>query len=146
MMEEVRKLREETGAGVMECKRALEEAGGELRRAVEVIRERGYAKAEKKADRVAGSGLIVAYVHNDRIGALVELRCETDFVAHTDAFRELAKNVAMQVAATGVETVEELLAAAYIKDPARTVADLVTEAVARMGENTIVRRFVRYAL
>ena len=143
---EVRKLREETGAGVMECKRALEEAKGDLRRAAEIVRERGYAKAEKKSERVAGSGLIVAYVHNDRIGVLVELRCETDFVARADAFRELGKNIAMQVAATGVETVEALLAEEYIKDASKTIGDLIAEAVARMGENTLVRRFIRYAI
>lgn len=168
----VKELRERTGAGVMECKRALEESGGDLNKAAAILREQGAAKASKKAGREARQGLIETYIHGGRIGAMVEVNCETDFVARTDDFKHLAKEVAMQVAATGpgwvsnaevpaddrAAGVEEfgdekrfvearvLLAQPSIRDPKRTVGDLVQDAIAKIGENIVVRRFVRFEL
>ncbi len=168
----VKELRERTGAGVMECRAALEDAKGDLEKAVELLRQRGLAKAEKKAGRVAREGVIISYVHGNpgRIGVLLELNCETDFVARTDHFLRLAKDLAMQVAATSPSylakedvppevltgiadgRVDEFLKEAclleqpFIKDPSRTVGSLIKEAIALLGENVVVRRFCRYEL
>lgn len=160
--EDVRALREATSAGVMDCKRALEEAGGDLEKAKELLRQRGLALAEKRAGRTASQGVVDSYIHaGGRIGVIVEVNCETDFVARTDAFRELAHDVAMQVAATApayvsAEEMPEgaegdpkevaLLAQPFIKDPGRTIGDLVNEVIAKTGENVKVRRFVRFEL
>lgn len=187
---QVQELRQQTGVGMMECKRALEEAEGDFDRAVELLRLRGQAKAARKAGRAANEGRVEAYIHlGGKIGVLIELDCETDFVAKTDDFRELARSLAMQVAATSplavrpedldpevvekeaaiyrqqaeesgkpAEIVEKiargrlekwyqevcLLEQAFVKDPDRKVADVVTEAVQRLGENIVVRRFVRF--
>lgn len=168
----VKELRERTGAGVMECRTALEDAKGDLERAAELLKQRGLAKAEKKAGRMASEGVIVSYVHGNpgRIGVLLELNCETDFVARTDRFASLAKDLAMQVAATGpsylkkedvpaevLTKVEDgradeflkeacLLEQPFIKDPSRTVDSLIKETIAVLGENVVVRRFCRYQL
>lgn len=143
---EVQKLREMTGAGVMECKRALDEAGGDLAKALEIIRERGFAKAEKKAGREAGAGIVDSYVHQDRVGVLVQLNCETDFVARSDEFRELAHEIAMQIAAMDPESVEELLKEPYIRDEKVTIGELVKQTIAKLGENIEIKRFSRFAL
>lgn len=158
----VMELRARTGAGVMDCRRALAEAGGDLERAAGLLRTWGVAKAEKKAGREAREGLVESYIHGGgRIGVLVEVNCETDFVARTEDFRRLARELAMQVAATDPryvsrdEVPEEqrdnpelaqaiLLEQPYIRDDRRTVADLLTEAVAKVGENIQVRRFARF--
>ncbi|HEV8338130.1 MAG TPA: translation elongation factor Ts [bacterium] len=158
----VMELRARTGAGVMDCRRALSEAGGDPDRAAALLRTWGVAKAEKKAGRAAREGLVESYVHGGgRIGVLVEVNCETDFVARTEDFRRLARELAMQVAATDPrfvsrdEVPEEqrddpdlaqaiLLEQPYIRDERRTIADLVTEAVAKVGENIQVRRFARF--
>lgn len=158
----VKALRARTGAGVMDCRRALEEAGGDLERAAALLRERGLATAARKAGRATTEGLVEAYIHaGGRLGALVEVDCETDFVARTEDFRRLARELAMQVAATGPlyvsrEEVPEddrsrpdlaqlvLLEQPYIRDPHRTVGDLVRETVAKVGENIQVRRFARF--
>ncbi len=158
----VKELRETTGAGVMDCKKALELAQGDKEKAISLLKEKGLAQAQAKAHRVTAQGLVDAYMHpGGRLGALVEVNCESDFVARTDAFKELAHNLAMQVAACaplylsrddipGGEQVnpEEtcLLAQPFIKDPARTVGDLVAETAAQTGENVKVRRFVRFEL
>ncbi|MPZ13938.1 MAG: translation elongation factor Ts [Chloroflexi bacterium] len=158
----VKALRERSGAGVMDCKRALEEAGGDLDRAAEVLRERGLDQAAKRAGRETSEGLIEAYVHTGgRIGALVEVNCETDFVARTVEFQTLARDVAMQVAAMNPPSVHgedrpstdghapdgvPLMAQPFIKDTSRTVADIVAEVAAKTGEHIVVRRFVRYEL
>jgi len=158
----VKELREKTGAGVMECKRALVEAEGDLAKAAEILRQQGLAKAEKKAARVASQGVIDAYIHaGGRIGAMVELNCETDFVARNEEFRALAHEIAMQVAATsptyvGADDVPAdvteakseicLLLQPFIKDPSRTVGDLIKDKIAKFGENILVRRFARYEL
>jgi elongation factor Ts len=141
--EDVQKLREITGAGVMDCKRALSESGGDFDKAIELIRERGLAKVEKRAGREAGAGLVHSYVHNGRIGVLVDLRAETDFVVRSDPFRDLAHELAMQIAAAAPQDIEELLKQPYIKDETRAVKDLVNEVIAKVGENIKVNKFYR---
>jgi len=145
--QDVQRLRTETGAGVMDCKRALEDAKGDFEKAKTLIRERGLAQAQKKSDREAREGIVEAYIHaGGKIGALVELSSETDFVARNPEFRELAKEIAMQVAAMDPKDVDELLGQAYIRDASRTVGELVTRLAASTGENVRVRRFMRFEL
>jgi elongation factor Ts len=190
--EQVRTLREKTGAGFMDCKRALTENRGDLDQAMQFLREKGLAAAAKKATRSASEGMVMSYIHaGGKIGVLVEVNCETDFVARTDEFQALVKDLAMQIAASSpqyvareevpedkieaekkiyrvqasesgkpekvVEKMVEgkvakffadvcLLEQPYIKDPSRTVGQLVTDAIARIGENIVVRRFARYQL
>jgi len=146
MTELIQKLREVTGGGVMECKKALEEAGGDFDKAVVIIHERGSAKAEKRKDRSTGAGVLQSYIHNERVGVLFELRSETDFVARSDEFRTLAKELAMQVAAMDPSNEEELMKQPYIKDESKTVEDLVSGVMARTGENVKIGRFCRYEL
>ena len=164
----VKELREKTGAGIMDCRRALEEADGNLARAEELLREKGVAAAAKKSGRAANQGIVEPYIHlGGRIGALVELNCETDFVARNPEFKTLARELAMQVTAmnpryiTADEIPDEavtehggdrkkaaeelaLLEQPYIKQPNRTVGSLITDAVGKIGENIVVRRFVRF--
>lgn len=140
------KLREQTGAGVMECKRALEEAGGDLDKAADIIQERGLLKAESKKERKTGAGLVYTYVHNDRVGVLMELRAETDFVVRAEPFKALAHELAMQIAAMAPENVDELLGQPYIKDESTTVGDFIKGTVAKVGENIQVEKFVRYEI
>jgi elongation factor Ts len=158
----VKELRERTAAGVLECKNALEEAGGDIDRAIQILKERGAAIAEKKVHRVTSQGLVECYLHaGGRIAAMVEVNCETDFVARTDAFKTLAHDLAMQVAATGPLALDEddlptdaegdpenlcLLRQPFIKDPARVVQQVVQDAIAATGENIRVRRFARFEL
>ena len=158
----IRVLRDRTGAGIMDCKRALEVANGDLAKAEAELQAKGMAQAAAKADRATTEGVIESYIHvGSRVGALVELSCETDFVARTPEFGELAHNIAMQVAAMAPVYVDEseipaddgrrpeeacLLQQAFIKDPAKTVGDLVVELRARVGENIRVRRIVRFSL
>jgi elongation factor Ts len=130
----------------MECKKALEDARGDFDRAKELIHERGLTKVEKRADRVTGAGLIQTYVHNERIGVLLDLRAETDFVVRSQPFRELARELAMQIAAMAPETVEELLNQPYIRDESKTAGDLVKDVIARVGENVRVNKFYRIEL
>jgi elongation factor Ts len=158
--EAVRELRDRTGAGVLECKKALLEADGDLSYAIGILKERGFLLAEKKAERVTREGLIEAYIHTGgRIGAMVEVNCETDFVARTEEFKQLAHDLAMQVTATAprfisldeapeVEDPTEdcLLLQPFIKEPERRVQDIITEAKAKLGENIRVRRFARFQL
>ena len=158
----IKELREQCGAGVMECHHALLETDGDMEKALCILRERGFAKAAKKAERVTKQGLVEAYIHaGGRIGAMVELNCETDFVARTDEFKELAHNLAMQVAAMcprfisqeevpeGAEVEIEadcLLNQPYIKDPGVTIRDIIVATIAKVGENIRVSRFVRFEL
>jgi elongation factor Ts len=145
--EDVQRLRAETGAGVMDSKRALEETKGDFEKAKALLKERGLAKAQKKSDREAKEGVVEAYIHaGGRIGAMVELSSETDFVARNPEFRELAKELAMQVAAMDPKDVDELLEQAYIRDMSKTVRELVTGLAATTGENVRVRRFTRFQL
>lgn len=142
---DVKRLREETGAGMMDCKRALDEANGDYNRAQEIVREKGLAKAEKKADRETKIGYIASYVHNNnQIGALVEILCETDFVARNPEFQEMAKSVAMQVVAMAPENVEELLQQDNIKKPGETIEDMIKLVSGKIGEKFVVSRFTRY--
>jgi elongation factor Ts len=190
--ETVKQLREKTGVGMMDCKRALEETGGDLEKAVDLLRKKGLAKAEKRAGRATKQGLVYSYIHTGgTIGVMIELNCESDFVARTDGFVELAKNIALHVAASNplaldrasmpeavvarekaihveaaaatgkpaaiLEKIAEgkmakfyedncLLEQKFIKDPDRTIQELLNEAIAKMGENIALRRFVRYQL
>jgi elongation factor Ts len=145
--DDVKRLREETGAGVMDCKRALEEAKGDFAKAKALIKDRGLEKAQKKSDREAKEGLVEAYVHaGGRIGAMVELSSETDFVSRSPDFQKLAKELAMQVAAMDPKNVDELLEQVYIRDSSKKVGDLVTGIAATTGENVRVRRFKRFQL
>ncbi len=158
----VKKLREETGAGVMDSKRALQEAEGDFAKARDILHKQGLDRAEKRTSRIAAQGVIEAYIHGGgRVATLVELNCETDFVARTPEFRQLAHDLAMQVAAMnpkcvreeeypeGIETPKEeavLLLQPFIKDAATTIGDLVKTYMAKTGENIVVRRFVRFEL
>jgi elongation factor Ts len=142
-VEEVQKLREMTGAGVMDCRKALIEAEGDFDRATAIIREKGFAKAEKRGDRATGAGLVETYVHNERIGVLLDVRAETDFVVRSEPFRALAHDLAMHIAAAAPETVDELLAQPYMKDESKTVKDVIGEVIAKVGENVSVNKFFR---
>lgn len=158
----VKDLRERSGAGVMECKRALEEAGGSVDRALTILREQGFAKAEKRSDRATSQGVVDCYIHGGgRIGAIVEVNCETDFVGRTEDFKTLAHDLAMQVAATNPRFLaaedlpagEEgdpkelcLLEQPFIKNPSLSIRDLVNAAVSKTGEVVRIRRFARFEL
>jgi elongation factor Ts len=154
---QIKELRDKTGAGIMECKRALDE-GGSMPEAEKLLKQWGLATAEKKAGREASQGVIDSYVHAGRIGAMIELNCETDFVARTDDFKTLAREIAMQVAATNptrissqIEESSEdgdvpLLDQPYIRDPSKTVQDLLNESIAKLRENIVVRRVARFEL
>ena len=144
--DDVKKLREETGAGIMECKRALQDAKGDFDDAKNIITEKGLLKAEKKSDRKTGSGVLESYIHNSRVGVLLELRCETDFVARTEDFKDLAHDLAMHIAAMDPENVEALLAQPFVKDPSKNIGDVIKQSIAKLGENTVVERFMRYEL
>ena len=188
----VKELRERTGAGMMDCKKALSATDGDLEKAIDFLREKGLAAAAKKAGRVAAEGLVEAYIHGGgRIGVLVEVNCETDFVAKTDAFKELVKDIAMHIAATNPsylkreevptaeleheqavlaeqarnegkpeKIIEKMVAGRiekyykevclmeqpFVKDPDKTISDLITDSIAKIGENISIRRFTRYQL
>jgi len=158
----IKEVRDKTEAGILECKDALLEAGGDIGKAIEVLKCRGHAIAKKKAERIANEGVIEAYVHHaGRIGALVELNCETDFVARTDEFRQLAHDLAMQVVATSPQFITTaeipteaelepqetcLLLQPFIKEPDKTVEEIIAETIAKVGENIKVRRFARFEL
>jgi len=146
MKDKIVKLREETGAGIMDCKNALKDADGDMDKARDIIKEKGLARADKKAERKTGSGVIESYIHNSRVGVLLELRCETDFVARNEEFVSLAHDIAMQVASMNPESVEDLLAQDFIKDGSVTVGDELTRVISKMGENMKIERFCRYEL
>lgn len=168
---QVKELREQSGAGIMECKRALEQTGGDVSQAIALLKQQGLAKAEKKTGRAASQGLVEPYIHGGgRIGAIVEVNCETDFVARTEDFRELAHDLAMQVAATApvyvsIDEVPEdawaelekeygsrelattavvLLEQPFIRDSKLTIRDLIRDRIAKLGENIVVSRFARF--
>jgi len=141
--EAVQKLREMTGAGVMDCRKALIDANGDFDAAKKIIQEKELSKAEKRAGRETGAGLIHSYVHNGRIGVLVDLRAETDFVVRSEPFQKLAHELAMHISAAAPEDGVELLAQPYIRDESKTVKDLINEVIAKVGENVSVHRFCR---
>jgi elongation factor Ts len=158
----VKELREQSGAGVIQCRNALIEAEGDIEKALQILKQRSLFQAEKKAARSTSQGLVEAYIHaGGRIGAMVEVNCETDFVARTDEFKELAHHLAMQVAAMDPKFISEeevregaeiepqtacLLLQADIKDPTRTVKEIIAETIAKVGENIRVSRFARFEL
>ncbi len=161
-VEQIRDLRNQTGAGVMDCKQALDASDGDLEKAVESLRAKGFAQAARRSDRITNQGLVEAYVHTGgRVAAMVELGCETDFVARTPEFKDLAHDIAMQVAAMAPAYLDEddieegderppaqvsLLRQPFIKDNSSSVAEVVQELAAKMGENIKVLRFSRLAL
>ncbi|MBF0511986.1 MAG: translation elongation factor Ts [Candidatus Omnitrophica bacterium] len=162
---DIKRLREETSCGVIDCKKALEEANGDFDKAKELLRKRGLEMAAKKSDRVAKEGRVEAYIHNgNKIGVVVEVNCETDFVARN--FCKLTRDLALHIAALSPKYIKQdevpadvlakevdkdafikqncLLAQAYVKDPGKSIQDLLNELVAKIGENIIVGRFVRF--
>lgn len=143
----IRKLREETGAPVMRVKKVLEECNGNVDKASSILREEGFEKAEKRADRVTSQGVISSYVHHSKkVVGLVELLCETDFVARNEIFQNLAYDLAMQVASMSPKDAEDLLSQDFIKDPSKKVSELVREVVAKTGENIKIGRIFRLEL
>jgi len=158
----VKELREQSGAGIMDCRNALLEADGDIGKALQILKQQGFLQAQKKAKRSATQGIIEAYIHTGGcIGAMVEVNCETDFVARTDEFKKLAHHLAMQVAAACPQFVSReeipegtdiepetacLLLQPYIKDPDKTVQDIVNETIAKVGENIKVSRFARFEI
>lgn len=140
-VEQIKELRDKSGVSMMQCKKALEDAGGVMEEAEKLLVAQGAAIAEKKSSRSLGAGIIAAYVHSTRpMGAMVELLCESDFVAKNDEFKQLAYDIAMQVAAVPAETNEELLAQPFIKDGSRTVGEMITAAIQKFGENMALGR------
>lgn len=142
----IKKLRERTGAGIADVREALEEAKGDLKAAEKLLRERGFEKAAKKEGRETKAGLIESYVHQARVGAMIEVFCETDFVARTDEFKTLAHEIAMQVASMNPKDNSELLKQEYIRDPSKTVGDLIKETIAKLGENITIGRIARFEI
>ena len=141
----VRDLREKTGAGMMDCKKALTETDGDIEKAIEYLREKGITKAAKKSDRIAAEGLVLAYISEDqKIGAVVEVNSETDFVAKNEEFKNFVEMVAKQVAINNPADVEALLAEESIEVPGKKVSEVLIEKVAKIGENLSIRRFVRF--
>ena len=161
-LDKIKKVREQAGAGVMDAKKALEESGGDIEKALDLLRDKGMASAIKKGGRKTEEGLIETYVHGGgRVGVMLEVNCETDFVARTDDFKKLCHNLAMQIAAMSPIYVnadeipddekrspEEIALASqsYIKDPGISVSDLILEVAGKLGENVKIKRFARFAL
>lgn len=143
---DIQKLREMTSAGVMECKKALEAAKGDIDEAVKIIHEQGLVRAEKKSERKTGAGLLESYIHLNRVGVLLEIRAETDFVVRSEPFRELAHSLAMHIAAMSPEDTKTLLKQPYVRDESVSVSDLIKSVVAKVGENIQIERFCRYEL
>jgi elongation factor Ts len=143
---EIKRLRELTGVGITDAKAALVEAGGDFDQALTAMRAKGLTKADKRAEREARAGLIGTYSHDGRIGVLVEVNCETDFVAKTDEFKELVKDLCLHIAASEPKNETELLGQPFVKNPQITVGDYVKEHIAKLGENIVVRRLTRMAL
>jgi elongation factor Ts len=146
--QDVAKLRQITGAGMMDAKKALEESAGDFEKAKEILQSKYAQKAEKKADRETGEGFIGTYVHNGKAASLVALACETDFVARNDEFRELAQNIALHITAMIPEdaTIEDILASSYIKDPNLTIAELLKSKIGVLGENIQIKDFKKISL
>lgn len=143
----VKELREKTGAGMMDCKRALSETDGDVEKAIELLREKGLAAAAKKSGRIVAEGLVCTYISEDmKVGAVAEVNCETDFVAINNEFVTLANNVAKQAAQTDSTTIDEFTSEKYIADETITVKDAVTALIAKLGENMSVRRFQKFSI
>lgn len=143
----IKELREETGAGVMDVKKVLEEVGGDKTKALEILKKKAAEKAEKKSDRETKDGLIEVYIHGaGKVAGMINLACETDFVAKTDDFKKLAKEIAMQVCGGDHESVEELLEDEYMRDSSKTIKDLIVETIGKVGENIEIRDFVKMSV
>ncbi|PIS20819.1 translation elongation factor Ts [candidate division WWE3 bacterium CG08_land_8_20_14_0_20_43_13] len=143
-LDDLKVLRAQTGAGVLACRSALEESDGDMEQAIAILKVKGLEKAAEKSDREIRDGLVVSYIHSGgKIGSLVKLGCETDFVARMDEFKELATNIAQQAAAMAPSSVDELLEQSYIRDPSKTVGDLVTDLVAKVKENIVLVDYYR---
>lgn len=143
----LKRLRNETSVSLADCRRALEETSGNYQKALIWLKKHGIEKAEKKADRKTPQGLVDSYIHqNGRVGALIEVSCETDFVARTDIFKNLVHEICMQTAAMNPKDVSALLKQEYIRDESKTIEDLVKEAIAKLGENIVIKRFQRFEI
>ena len=146
-IKDIKNLREETGAGILEVKQALENSSGDYAKAKEELMKKVGSKAAKKSDRVTKDGLIFAYLHaRGRVGTLIYMACETDFVAKTEDFQRLCKEVAMQAATGDYSSVEELLNDEYIRDPSKKISDLLNETTAKVGEKIELKKFVKYSV
>lgn len=145
-VDDIKKLREETGAGIADCREALTGSNGDMEKAKEVLKKKGLDKAASKSDREVKAGIVEVYSHGGKVGVLVELLCETDFVAKTDDFKNLAHELALQIASMNPSSVEELLAQEYIRDNTQTVDQLVKSVSGKLGENIQIGRFERIAL
>jgi elongation factor Ts len=144
---QIKELRKLTGAGILDCRKALEEAGGDQKKALEILKEKGAEVAEKKKERITTNGLVECYVHNNgKVASMVELLCETDFVARNEEFKNLAHELAMQIAAMNPKNLEELLKQEYIRDPSKKVGDLVNELIGKIRENIKINRFQRFEI
>ena len=142
--EQIKKIREQTGYSIIECKNALEKANGDEEKTLKILEKKGEEKADKKSERETKQGLIEAYIHNNgKIGVILELNCETDFVARNEKFKGLAHDISMHIAAMNTQNLEELLSQPFIKDPKKTIKDLITETVAKLGENIKIGKFSR---
>lgn len=143
-VKQIKKLREQTGVSIADCRRALEESDGNFEKATEWLKKQGLEKAAKKSDRETAQGLIESYIHqNGKVGVIVEILCETDFVARTEDFKHLAHEVAMQVAAMNPKDVDTLLKQDYIRDGSVTIENLVKQTIAKLGENIVIKEFKR---
>ena len=145
-VDQIKALRAKTGLGIHDVKQALEHAEGDEAKAVAWLKEKGISTVAKKADRATGQGLIETYIHGGRIAAMVEVNCETDFVARNDDFKKFVKEIAMQVASMNPENVHELLKQDYFRDPSTTIEQLLNDTIAKIGENMKISRFARFEL
>lgn len=145
-VEQIKNLRAKTGLGIHDVKNALEESNGDETKALAWLKEKGLSTIAKKADRATSQGLVESYVHGGRLGALVEVNCETDFVARNDEFKALVKDIAMQVASMNPENIEELLKQDYFRDPSKTIQDLLNETITKIGENIKISKISRFEL
>lgn len=146
-LDDLKELRKVTGARVMDCKKALEEADGDMKKAEKLVEARGLARAEKTADRETKVGYIAHYVHNTgMVASLVEVLCETDFVAKNEEFRNLAREIALHVVAMSPENVEELLEQEFVRDPSKTIQEMVKALSGKIGEKMVVNRFIKYQI
>ena len=146
-IDQIKELREQTGAPVLECRTALEECGGDEGKAIEWLRQKGMDRAEKKASREVKAGLVEAYTHaTGKVGVLVEVACETDFVARNEQFKNFCHELALQIASMAPKNVAELLEQEYIREPDKKVGDLLKETIGKIGENIIIQRFERFEL
>ncbi|MBI2625171.1 MAG: elongation factor Ts [Candidatus Nealsonbacteria bacterium] len=146
-LEKIKQLREETGLSIQECKRAIEEADGNTEKAKEILKIRGKELAGKRTARIAGQGIVESYIHpTGKVGVLLDLRCESDFVARGEDFKKLAHELCLQIASMEPEALEDLMAQPWIRDQARAIKDLVDEYIAKIGENIVVNNFTRYEI